>query len=124
MHPEVGYVIEAVSMEKGISKKLVWEAVRLAAAVLLPMLVIGSPAVATTFPGDSPRTSEGSEGATVRPSSFEAESAPTMPRPTSTNEASYHGAAGRPLTSRSASPGSAFLPIDAMKIRADDDSPQ
>ncbi len=43
MHPEVGYVIEAASMEKGISKKLVWEAVRLAAAVLLPMLVIGSP---------------------------------------------------------------------------------
>ncbi len=27
MHPEVEHVIEAVSMEKGISKKLIWEAV-------------------------------------------------------------------------------------------------
>jgi transcription termination/antitermination protein NusA len=27
MHPEVEHVIEAVSMEKGISKELIWEAV-------------------------------------------------------------------------------------------------
>jgi len=41
--------------------------IRLVAVVLLSMLVIGSPAVATTFPGDSPRTSEvvrGSDGPT------------------------------------------------------------